>query len=105
MTNEASNIEGAPLSAMIHGKWVEVVTVVSPSGRGDVMAKVDGELLPLQRRVVVDSDMDETTIEVELYHRPTGGSVLISGYLITEDEWEFLNEAKFLGLKGKHGQD
>lgn len=78
---------------MIHGKRVEVASV-DFNGRADVVMKVDGELLPYQRRIVVDSDMDETTIEVELWHPPTNGDILISGYLIDEADWKFLQKAR-----------
>lgn len=73
------------------GKRVEVRALPNewnPDGPAEIMALVDGEPIPYQRRVVVDSGMNETTIEVELLHLPTGGTVVIEGYLIGKSEYE-----------------
>jgi len=79
-------------SAMIHGKLVEVV---NEPGVG-LMLKVDGEIVPYQRRVIVDSGMEETTIEVELVYFPTGGSIHLTGYLIDEAQWKRLQSTRLI---------
>ena len=90
-------------SQLIHGKKIEVSTVHIDGLRDDVGLKVDGKLLEGQRRVVVDSDMDCTTVEVELVHVPTMGSVYITGYLVDERDWEILREAKRRGITPNGG--
>lgn len=88
-------------SAMIHGKPIEVTEVphpLRPDGPGEIVVKVDGEVLPNQQRVIVDSGMEETTIEVELVHLPTLGTIHLSGYLIDEADWKLLQRAKKEGV-------
>lgn len=63
------------------------VEVVSDGGPEGAMVKVDGEFLPFQRRVVIDSGIDETRITIEMAHPPSGGEIHITGFLITEEQW------------------
>lgn len=87
-------------SLRIHDRWLEVQTMTMPgTNRRDILAKVDGEVIPGQRRVVVDSGIEETEIHIELVHLPTLGEVHISGYLIDEDDWKLLQLARDKGLR------
>lgn len=84
-----------PGSAMIYDKFVEIVDGGPSVG---LMVKAGGELIPNQRRVIVDSGMNETTVEIELVHLPTLGEIHISGYLIDEADFKLLQAAKEAGF-------
>lgn len=55
---------------------------------------IDGEPVPRVQRIVVDSGLDNTVVELDIIQVPDGGTMQFSGYLISEEDMQILRQAK-----------
>lgn len=66
----------------------------------DTVVKLDGQEIPRLREITVSSGLGEETVELEIVHLPSCGTITVSGYLIEESDWHILQAAKRARVRG-----